>query len=208
MNACEHHELEISALLDGESTPAGAIAVLDHVTRCPSCRLFYREARTFQECIGGLSAPLSAGTAPPVATPGSGKPPAPGRGRGRRPIRSVPRWSWPLAAALVIALGWWISGELVGRRAPSAAASAPMTIQLGSDPEAMSDARFLELTRELLQADQGYRRMMLGLLSALDRGEDETAETSRYAIHQVESGEGGHHEDLGEPAAATMRLVN
>jgi hypothetical protein len=123
-------------------------------------------------------------------------------------IRSVPRWSWPLAAALVVALGWWISGELAGRSAPPAEARAPLTIQLGSDPEAMSDARFLELTRELLQADQGYRRMMLGLLSALDHGEDETIETSRYAVHQVEVGGDGHHEDLDEPAAVTTRLVN
>ena len=43
MKGCEYYEVEISALLDGESDPARAVEILDHVTRCPSCRQFYQE---------------------------------------------------------------------------------------------------------------------------------------------------------------------
>jgi hypothetical protein len=208
MNACERYEMEISALLDGESTPAGAIEVLDHVTRCPSCRHFYQEARAFHECVGGLSAPSPTDSDLPVVVSGSGTIRAPGHGRVLRLVMATPRWTWPLAAALVLALGWWGARGLAGRTDLPMGTDIPLTIQLGGDPEGMNDARFVELTRELLQADQGYRRMMLGLLSALDHGEDETEGAPRYAVHQVEGSEGDHHEEFDEHAESMMRFVN
>ena len=34
MNRCEEYELELSAMLDGESDPATAVVLMDHLCGC------------------------------------------------------------------------------------------------------------------------------------------------------------------------------
>jgi anti-sigma factor RsiW len=177
MNACERHQIEISALLDGESTPAAAIRVLDHLTGCPACRSFYGEVRSFHDLVSDLRDAGDAGTAPHR------------RSRPRRRTAAMPRWTWGLAAVLALAVGWWGVARFGPAADPAGVGAAPVTIELGGDAGRMDDARFVEMTRELLQADRRYHRMMLGLLTALDGDGGGAEGTPRFAVLGAEDGD-------------------
>ena len=55
MKRCNEYEVELSAMLDGESDPATAVMLMDHISQCESCREFYRELRSFQSLVDDLS---------------------------------------------------------------------------------------------------------------------------------------------------------
>jgi hypothetical protein len=193
MCSCECFETELSALLDGESNSQAAIAVLDHVARCPSCREFYRELRDFQEAVDRLPVltpvardvsapaarcrPLPAQAELPTglrgfdaddpAAPGSraGTTRTPGRGS---PGRSAPSWALGLAAVLVIAVVSYGILHLGTRgTVPDPAVNQNLTIQLEGKKGQMDRDRFVGLVKELLQADRQYQFKMLGILSSL-----------------------------------------
>lgn len=189
MNACERHQMEISALLDGESTPAAAIRVLDHLTACPSCRSFYGEVRGFHDLVSDLRDAWDAGDAGDAGNAGAARRP---RSRLLRWTAAAPRWTWGLAAVLALAVGWWGVARFGPPVGPAGAGTAPVTIELGGDAGRMDDARFVEMTRELLQADRRYHRMMLGLLTALDGDGGGAEGMPRFAVLGAEDGDAEH----------------
>jgi len=170
MSGCELHEVNISALLDGELEPEAWLPLLDHLTRCPRCRAFYESARQLEtlaaHCPGAL--PLSgsspdrpaASAAPPTRPRASAGP----TGAWRRLFRP-PAWAWAAAALLLVAIGF--SSGLLVRTLPQfemPSPETPVAITLGERPEGMDQERFIALTIELLQADPSYHREMLRVL--------------------------------------------
>ena len=66
MIECRDYELEISALLDGESDPSTAMELLEHVGTCRSCATFVGDVRAVQSKIDRVYV-----VAGPVFTEGS-----------------------------------------------------------------------------------------------------------------------------------------
>lgn len=159
MKGCEHYEVEISALLDGESDPARAVEILDHVTRCPSCRRFYQEVRSFQSVVDEMQERLGQAPAEKAALAG-------GPGIWDR-LHAVPQWAWGMAAALVVAVGLW-GLHTGGILSPYASNEEPVRITLESEKENMNDRRFMEVMTELLQADRRYHQAMFDVLSSIE----------------------------------------
>lgn len=127
MNRCEHMELSISALLDGEADLHEQGEVVDHLLACPDCREFWRQARDFQ---GRLDAELPVEGLP---APGARRPrlrllPAAGGARRWLQVAAVVA---PLAVGLGV--GHWMAGRGAGaadpglppRGAPSSCSSPP-----------------------------------------------------------------------------------
>ncbi len=61
--ACEHHQVQLSALLDDQIEPRDMRAALDHVLDCPECARFYREARGLQLIVERIEPVAAAGSA-------------------------------------------------------------------------------------------------------------------------------------------------
>lgn len=165
MMTCEEHEILISTFLDGELSREEAAAMLDHLVGCESCRAFYREAQGLQETVR----PLTSGRRNP--------PPAElwdrieSRARPRRALAGrlleVSGWGWKAAAVLLVAFGLWQIGRIqTGQapRVPPGEESRPVEVVLGGQPGRMTDARFVELTTELLGAGPRYRQAMLQVM--------------------------------------------
>ncbi|MBN2171457.1 MAG: zf-HC2 domain-containing protein [Candidatus Krumholzibacteriota bacterium] len=187
MKGCEYYEVEISALLDGESDPARAVEILDHVTRCPSCRQFYQELRSFQSLVDEMQEQL--GQAPAEKAAGSVAP-----GLWER-LHAVPQWAWGMAAALVVAVGLW-GLHTGGILSPYASSDQPVRITLESEKNSMNDRRFMEVMTELLQADRRYHQAMFDVLSSIEN--DEQRATGEQVPSQVRA------EDTTRPAGETQ----
>lgn len=158
MIECRDYQLEISALLDGESDPATALELLDHVATCRSCGDAVREFRAAQAKIDRAFAP--ARPIPPEVVPLPR--------RGRAPLH---RWAWGLAATIVVAVGGYVAMDNVGaNESTGTRGDAEIVVRLGADPGAMDDDRFIELTTELLRADRSYRDQMYSVLHAVRIG--------------------------------------
>jgi hypothetical protein len=211
MSQCESCEVELSALMDGESSPARMVTLLDHLTGCPSCRQFYGELRRFQQVVDDLTAveadaehviPLEAGdrTARPHAA-------------------RLPRWAWGMAAALIVAVGLYATMDRFGGLNPSApdgddvartalplAERTLLTIQLEENKGQMDDVRFMELATELLRSDRRYHAMMHDLLEVTQR--DRSSSESRLRLASTPS-EAEVDEPGGEiyPVAASARIL-
>lgn len=143
---CEHHQIVLSSLLDGEAAPGETRDALDHLLGCDACRGFYREARA-------LDAELQT---PPVPV------------RIAPPRRRLPAWAWSAATAAVLLLAL---GGLSGRTATPTGDPADRIIDATGRTE-MSDARFVDLTVELLQADPRYHLEMMDVLQQAHALED------------------------------------
>ena len=162
MNTCEHYETLVSAWLDDQLDRNGEVECLDHLVRCSACRDFYVDARALDGLVAAIRDP-----APSEA-------PSPEvrrrmewivRREVRRPaVPRIPVWTRNAAAALVVGLGLALAGWY-GGSAPTAQA-AELTLGRGGD---MTDARFVELTKEVLRADPRYRSAMQGILQQVAR---------------------------------------
>ncbi|MFN7943178.1 MAG: zf-HC2 domain-containing protein [Thermoanaerobaculia bacterium] len=164
MNDCIAHEETLSAWLDGETTGEDAALALEHTLGCASCREFYLAARDLGRRLGATAA------APPAV-------PAPVWDRIRAQAgferQTVVAWRGygflAKAAMLVVGLG----AVLLLARGPAAPGAAEM-----------SDARFVAMTRELLESDPRYQRTLYQVLRsapALSRGESpEDGSTVRW----------------------------
>ena len=171
MMTCEDHEILISTFLDGELSREEAAVMLDHLIGCESCRGFYREAQGLQ----GIVQPLATGRRNP--------PPAhlwnriESRSRPRRFLSGrfpgVADWGWKAAAVLLVVFGLWQVGRIRTapvQDAPRAGGTTavehgqPMEVVLGGRPGQMTDARFVELTAELLGANHRYHQAMLQVM--------------------------------------------
>ena len=162
MNECERYEIFVSSWLDGELDRGGQIEMVDHLTRCGACREFYLAARG----LGGLVAM--------IRTPSDAPEPSAelwrrvqrdstreqaGRAAGtmgvrRRGGRWLPAWAGTAAAALVLTV--WLGSLLSKDGSVPATRPVDAEIRLGEDRGRMNDARFVELTREVLRADRRY----------------------------------------------------
>jgi predicted anti-sigma-YlaC factor YlaD len=195
MNQCEHIETLVSTWLDGELDRREQVECLDHVVRCASCRDFYLDARA----LDGLVAA--------VRTPAGAEPPSPevwkriegaARGDRARPARRrIPAWALQAAAVLVLAVGLSVvmwNGKGVAPTPEQA------EILLGSDPE-MTETRFVELTREVLQADPRYHTAMHQIMERVVSETGNTAEASAEGmVQRPDEGE------IGEDGESTGRI--
>lgn len=151
---CEHHEILISAFLDDDLGRPEELELLDHLAACPSCREFYRDARA----VGALARaadPVAVAPAPPGLWAGIASASSPG-------LRPRAPWWLPVAALLVIALGVGFVVASGGRSGRPAGLPSEVRVDLGSRD--MTEARFLEITREVLESDRRYQRAMLQVM--------------------------------------------
>jgi predicted anti-sigma-YlaC factor YlaD len=171
MNACEHYETLVSAWLDDQLDRSDEVECLDHLVRCPSCRAFYVDARALDGLVGALRDPAAADAPSPEV-------------RRRiervvhREVRSastarIPAWARNVAAALVVALGVALAGWY-GDPGP---APGPTEVVLGEGGD-MTDARFVELTKEVLRSDPRYRSAMQVILQRVARDTAPAVEAS------------------------------
>jgi anti-sigma factor RsiW len=181
--ACERHQMDLSAWLDGEIDPHTMQATLDHLLDCPDCTRFYREARGLQAIVERLepatvdAVDAVAGTAVVTAT-------APNAARPRWVgwLRPTPAWAWAAVVLVAAAAGLWgttrwfnpsapvdsdrvVAGEIGGESADEASAE----IQLGDKAEPMNEERFVELTVALLRANPRYQEEMSEVLKQVAR---------------------------------------
>lgn len=152
----ETWEADISALVDGELDHPKLLETVDRIVAGESCREFYRRARRFDALLAEVrgEAPAELWTA--IATAAER--------RGRRTRRT-----W-LAAAAVVVVGAVLA--LMWPNAGTTRAIDPAVVEVqvaGSADGGMGDARFVELTAELLRADRRYHRAMEEILDAVDR---------------------------------------
>lgn len=160
MTQCSDYEVGLSAFFDGESDPATALELLEHVASCQSCATFVRDMKMVQETLD--RAYVTPQPEPLAVLPIK---------RRRHSIR-VTRWAWGLAAAVVVAVGlsYGIRAAL-----PSGVAGAQrdrhVVIRLEEDRGAMTDERFIAIVTELLRADRKYQYQMYAVLDAVSEGD-------------------------------------
>jgi hypothetical protein len=190
MKSCKQYEIELSAMLDGESDPATAVALMDHVSRCDSCRGFYQELRSFQSLVDDM----------PQAAEESGPAPEPARRRWSWTVR-VPRWAWGAAAALVIAIGSYAAGS----RQILDVAGGGSNIESFAGEGGVDDEQFVELASDVLRADRRHQQQLYRLLEKI-----ETIEGSGETLVIDEFDDGERPENYNEMFAVIggRRVVN
>lgn len=179
MSRCEFHQIAVSSLVDGALPQSELLPTLDHLLACPACRAFYRDARA----LGGLLAPPAAHAGPAGETDGPAaleepEPSAKGateevwrRIAAESTRRRLPVFTGRVARAAAVLLlaagGWWAASRdlapLPGR------GGAPREVVLGAASGQMSEARFVEIATEVLEAEPRYRREMLRVLAEVAR---------------------------------------
>lgn len=179
MTECRDYELEISALLDGESDPSTAMELLEHVGTCRACGTFVRDLRSAQSKIDRVY-----GVAGPELTEGS--PP-----RRERRIGHMPRWAWAMAATIVVAVGGYVAIEAdYSNHSANTLGDGEIVVRLEEDRGAMSEDRFIELTTELLRADRIYRDEMYSVLDAVRSGESSNERSMTEGTNESGEAEG------------------
>ena len=190
MKSCKQHEIELSAMLDGESDPATVVALMDHISHCVACRDFYTELRSFQSLVDGM-APEAEKVA--LAEPAR---------RFWSWTFPVPRWAWGAAAAAVIAIGSYAAGtmQLVGGDNGDMS-----TIERTEGETSVDEERFVELASEVLRSDRRYQQQLFQIL-----GEIETNQGSGEAPTNDEFDDEDRSENYNELFAVIggRRVVN
>jgi hypothetical protein len=190
MTSCKQHEIELSALLDGESDPATAVVLMDHISHCRACRDFYRELRSFQSLVDGM---VPAAEAVTLSEPDH---------RRRSWAFPVPRWIWGAAAAVLIAIGSYAAGslQLIG-----GGNGDMFTIERTDGQSSGDEERFVELATEVLRSDRQYQQQLYRVL-----GEIETNEGSGEAPANDEFDDEDRSENYNELFAVIggRRVVN
>lgn len=170
MNRCEEYELELSAMLDGESDPATAVVLMDHLCGCSSCREFYGKLRSFQALVDDISPAIDdqpvAHAAAPAADTGQR------RGWFDR-LGHTPRWAMGAAAVVVVAIGIWAaSGAGIFDRSGDGEnmfEGGTVTIELEGDALSVDDEKFIELASAILGADRRYQHQMYVILDEVQQ---------------------------------------
>jgi len=185
MKSCEYHEEQLSAWLDGELDRDGQMDLLDHLVFCESCRRFHAEARALDGLVAAVRTNSDAEA--PSAEIWQRIQVAAERPASRR---KIPVWALSAAAMLVLAVGlgsvFWFGS------AGEAELPAEAIVQLGEASGKMTDARFVELTQEVLRADPRYRTAMYRVMDQVMRDTGEQEASIDY-------------DEQGEPAAEGYR---
>ena len=186
MKSCEYHEEQLSAWLDGELEREGQMELLDHLVFCESCRRFHAEARALDGLVAAVR--TSADAPAPSVEIWERIQVAAERPAARR--RAIPVWALRAAAVLVLAAGlgsvfWFGSND--GAERPAEA-----IVQLGEQAGQMTDARFVELTQEVLRAEPRYRTAMYHVMDQVMRDTDAHEASIEY-------------DEQGEPAVEGSR---
>lgn len=183
MNECERQEMALSSWLDGETAgdAAPAVEVLDHLVRCPSCRAFYREARALDGVLAGVRPAAPAAEPPPERL-----------WEGIRDAASLEgsRWSrlpaWSLRAAALLLVGLGLLFALAAPAPEGSENGADVMVELAADDD-MTEARFVELTTEVMRADRRFHFAMLDVMQQVV--EDTEGEGSSHERRSKESGD-------------------
>jgi hypothetical protein len=156
MRSCKEYEIELSAMLDGESDPATAVALMDHISQCDSCRGFYQELRSFQSLVDDMPQAVK-----------ENKPSPDSRRRRWSWVFPVPRWAWGAAAALVIAVGSYAAGSLEILDFAGDGAYVESFAGEGG----VEDEQFVELASDVLRADRRHQQQLYRLLGEIETNE-------------------------------------
>jgi hypothetical protein len=170
-------ELDSSAALDGELDPVETLELLDAMATESECREHWLRLRAFDRQLD------------PVIRPADRDLPA------RRRTRIARAW-WlaPMAAAALFVFAV-LQPELTELRSLPDPEGQPLTVRLQANEGEMTEARFVELVLEVLQADQRYQDKMLEVLeevrpdaSLAEAGssEDDDGRTERLALAETE----------------------
>ena len=175
MKHCSDYELEFSALLDGESSPAMALKLVAHVASCTSCSQFVSELRSTQAVIDDVQMVPDSGHEPVAILPTTRK---------RQHVFGLrPKWAIGLAALLIVTVSLWF-GTDIGSPAglTNDLRDGELVIRLEEDKGRMSEARFVALVSELLRADRRYQNEMYIVLDEITQnrssGESRSADDS------------------------------
>ncbi len=164
MKHCERQETLVSTWLDGQlDERSDQIECLDHLVRCAPCRRFYLDARALDGLVASVRTPADAAAPSPEVWKRVQW--ATSRARADRSRRRLPAWALQAAAVLVIAAGLSVAAWRGGTGAP---APAQAEVILGASA-AMTDARFIELTKEVLGANRRYHTAMRQIMEQVAR---------------------------------------
>ncbi len=178
MNRCEHFELLVSAWLDGALARDEQVECVDHLVRCSACRRFYVDARALGGLVAALRRPATA--AQPAASTWQRIERA-----GRPTRRKTPVWMLQAAALATLALSLYLAVGSTHQVIPGPVERNDVLLGVGGN---MTDARFVELTKEVLRAEPRYRSAMHEVLDQVMR--DATSRevpTGEFATPAVES---------------------
>lgn len=162
MTRCSDYEVELSALMDGESDPAMALRLVEHVASCQSCSRFVRELRSTQTLVDGLEFVVESAHEAAEIVPIERK--------RMRVLGLRPQWAIGLAALLVLIVSVWFGADPA---TPTSLSNdlrdGELVIRLEEDKGRMSDERFVALVSELLRADRRYQNEMYTVLDEIAR---------------------------------------
>ena len=160
MTKCSDYEIELSALMDGESDPAMALKLVGHVASCASCSQFVRDLRRTQDIVDGLELESSSEAAEQSVVPIERK--------RRRVLGLKPQWAVGIAALLVVTVGVFFNpGAGKVGAISNDLRDGELVIRLEEDKGRMSNERFVALVSELLRADRRYQNQMYVVLDEI-----------------------------------------
>jgi len=181
MNNCEQIETHISAWLDQELDREEQVDLLDHLTRCEACRGFYLEARSLDGMLATFRTPKAAPAPPPQVWERIESRIRDDEKAGKARWK-VHAWTWRAAAAVVMAVGlgamYWLNGVAV--------APPPEDAEIHIGAGAMTDARFVELTKEVLGANPRYHTALYQVMDQVIRETSPREASADFASPRME----------------------
>ena len=166
MKNCERFEIQVSSWLDDELDRADQIEMTDHLVRCAGCRGFYREARALEGLVAVVRKP-GRSAAPSQELWSKIETSAGRRGKVLAFRQRIRTRAWQAAAAVVLAVGLGL--VLLNGPGTPTLETASIDVQLGSGSGEMTEARFVELTTEMLRAEPRYRNALFQVMQQVVR---------------------------------------
>ena len=160
---CEHYQMNISAMLDGELSGSELAETVEHLAQCETCRKEMERFRRMQELVDGEyveeAVPRNVWKNIERISKAEKKPAVIGFKDNVYKIIAA-------AAVLIIIFG---AGYFFGRPGTVLMQDGQSLINLASQPQTqqMNDDRFIDITRELLNSDPRYQVKMYMILHSL-----------------------------------------